>query len=164
MQGSSYKEKVCTRSTCDGGMFTYEKTTGHFLRTARLFSFTPITSGSLSLFLKRRIWILWVSEYYHLDDMLSVMKFPKEIERKSILLISKSILTYENSSFSKSPGRRRWPSSPTPRESPQSALAFAETRFKRRQKIIKVFCTKDFLIVSHQVNIYSFWFWLFSQC
>ena len=34
-QGSSYKEKVCTRSTCDGGMFTYEKTTAHFLRTAR---------------------------------------------------------------------------------------------------------------------------------
>ena len=38
-QGSSYKEKVCTRSTCDGGMFTYEKTTGHFLRTARSLSF-----------------------------------------------------------------------------------------------------------------------------
>ena len=37
-QGSSYKEKVCTRSTCDGGMFTYEKTTGHFLRTARSLS------------------------------------------------------------------------------------------------------------------------------
>ena len=54
MQGSSYKEKVCTRSTCDGGMFTYEKTTGHFLRTARLFSFTPITSGSLSLFFKEK--------------------------------------------------------------------------------------------------------------
>ena len=35
LKGSSYKEKVCTRSTCDGGMFTYEKTTGHFLRTAR---------------------------------------------------------------------------------------------------------------------------------
>ena len=39
IQGSSYKEKVCTRSTCDGGMFTYEKTTGHFLRTARWLSF-----------------------------------------------------------------------------------------------------------------------------
>jgi len=33
--GSVYKEKVCTRSTCDGGIFTFEKTTSHFLRTAR---------------------------------------------------------------------------------------------------------------------------------
>eukprot|EP00095_Tigriopus_kingsejongensis_P000115 maker-scaffold983_size73474-snap-gene-0.8 protein:Tk00115 transcript:maker-scaffold983_size73474-snap-gene-0.8-mRNA-1 annotation:"PREDICTED: uncharacterized protein LOC100909276" len=32
--GAIYKEKLCTRSTCDGGIFTYEKTTGHFLRTA----------------------------------------------------------------------------------------------------------------------------------
>jgi len=33
--GAVYKEKVCTRSTCDGGMFIYEKTTSHVLRTAR---------------------------------------------------------------------------------------------------------------------------------
>ena len=34
-QGATYKEKVCTRSTCDGGIFTFEKTTAHFLRTGR---------------------------------------------------------------------------------------------------------------------------------
>ncbi|XP_023323415.1 uncharacterized protein LOC111697594 [Eurytemora carolleeae] len=33
--GATYKEKACTRSTCDGGIFTFEKTTAHFLRTAR---------------------------------------------------------------------------------------------------------------------------------
>lgn len=32
--GAVYKEKICARSTCDGGIFTYEKTTGYFLRTA----------------------------------------------------------------------------------------------------------------------------------
>ena len=25
-RGATYKEKVCTRSTCDGGIFTFEKT------------------------------------------------------------------------------------------------------------------------------------------
>ena len=34
-RGATYKEKVCTRSTCDGGIFTFEKTTSHFLRTGR---------------------------------------------------------------------------------------------------------------------------------
>ena len=34
-RGATYKEKVCTRSTCDGGIFTFEKTTAHFLRTGR---------------------------------------------------------------------------------------------------------------------------------
>ena len=33
--GATYKEKVCTRSTCDGGIFTFEKSTAHFLRTGR---------------------------------------------------------------------------------------------------------------------------------
>ena len=29
---ATYKMKVCTRSTCDGGIFTFEKTTAHFRR------------------------------------------------------------------------------------------------------------------------------------
>ena len=55
ISGSTYKEKACTRSTCDGGIFTFEKTSSHFLRTARqenlqLSSNTPgITLVDLSL-------------------------------------------------------------------------------------------------------------------
>jgi len=53
--GATYKEKVCTRSTCDGGIFAFEKTTAHFLRTGRetsldLSSNTPgITSECAAL-------------------------------------------------------------------------------------------------------------------
>ena len=34
-RGATYKEKVYTRSTCDAGIFTFERTTTHFLRTGR---------------------------------------------------------------------------------------------------------------------------------
>nr|XP_040567250.1 uncharacterized protein LOC121116996 isoform X1 [Lepeophtheirus salmonis] len=42
--GSVYKEKICSKSTCEGGIFTYEKTTGHFLRTAKEEPLFPDTS------------------------------------------------------------------------------------------------------------------------
>ena len=34
-KGTVYAEKICSISQCENGIFTFEKVTGHFLRSAR---------------------------------------------------------------------------------------------------------------------------------